>query len=538
MALTWAQCKAGVRANGSSCSDLALFDRGYFSYTSFTTSYIDWMVYTSIADGSYTDEWITLYVYVFGRKRNSASSQNDFKITYRALGQSYTSTVNAVLNPSSGKVRFLGSHEFSQISTNRNGLYNFGATIQGVLSTSEATGTWNAYKATNWTTTGTTAEVSAKTTSSLSLTMDGLTGGRNMYWYNNWYVKKSTAADYTNDQKTNWGLTSESSSITKKYDGLDPCTQYNLRFQYGVQNYDVSTADYTTQLLLPKLWTVSAYTNALVCSAPTVSNKEYNGSSQTGVSGGTGVSLGGTRSATNVGTYTATATPTASYNWTSTGVAQSSKQTKEYTWKITERSMSHCTVTVNTSEYTYDGTAKTPSVTVYDTDLGENLSTSDYSVTYSNNIDPGTATVTITGERNYTGSISGSFTINKAQGQLTSNVSSLSIKRGDTITITLDKHGSTGTITATVTPAQAINNNITVSVSGNTVTVKALAATESTINLVISMGADSYYTADSITIPVTIDSSFNIYVGIHEVTKIYLGNTEIKSVFVGTNPSN
>ena len=63
-----------------------------------------------------------------------------------------------------------------------------------------------------------------------------------------------------------------------------------------------------------KYWTTSAYTNALICSAPTVSNKEYNGSAQTGVSGGTGVSLGGTRSATNVGTYTATATPTASYN--------------------------------------------------------------------------------------------------------------------------------------------------------------------------------------------------------------------------------
>lgn len=67
--------------------------------------------------------------------------------------------------------------------------------------------------------------------------------------------------------------------------------------------------------------------------------------------------------------------------------------------------------------------------------------------------------------------------------------------------------------------------------------MNALAATESTMNLVISMGSNSYYTADSITIPITIENLFKIYVGTHEVTKIYLGNTEISSVFIGTKQS-
>lgn len=64
--------------------------------------------------------------------------------------------------------------------------------------------------------------------------------------------------------------------------------------------------------------------------------------------------------------------------------------------------------------YVYDGSAKTPSVTV--TDGNTVLGTNDYTVTYANNVNVGTntATVTVTGKGNYTGSVTKNFTIKES----------------------------------------------------------------------------------------------------------------------------
>ena len=74
--------------------------------------------------------------------------------------------------------------------------------------------------------------------------------------------------------------------------------------------------------------------------------------------------------------------------------------------------ISTCTATFGTTSYTYDGTAKTPTVTVKNGTTTLKNGT-DYTVSYSNNINSGTATVTITGKGNYTGTLSKTFTINK-----------------------------------------------------------------------------------------------------------------------------
>ena len=84
------------------------------------------------------------------------------------------------------------------------------------------------------------------------------------------------------------------------------------------------------------------------------------------------------------------------------------------------KAASSLTVTLGTTSYTYDGNAKTPAVTVKD---GSTTLTNDtdYTVSYSNNTNVGTATVTITmkGAYNsttkatYTGSTSTTFTINQ-----------------------------------------------------------------------------------------------------------------------------
>lgn len=61
--------------------------------------------------------------------------------------------------------------------------------------------------------------------------------------------------------------------------------------------------------------------------------------------------------------------------------------------------------------YSYDGTAKEPSVTVKDVD-GTTVASSNYSVSYANNVNPGTATVTVTfSGRMYSGELSETFEI-------------------------------------------------------------------------------------------------------------------------------
>lgn len=74
------------------------------------------------------------------------------------------------------------------------------------------------------------------------------------------------------------------------------------------------------------------------------------------------------------------------------------------------KSFSDCTVTLGASSYTYSGAEKKPSVTVKD---GSKLLTNgvDYTLTYSDNINAGTASVSVRGRGIYSGTISKSFTI-------------------------------------------------------------------------------------------------------------------------------
>lgn len=62
-------------------------------------------------------------------------------------------------------------------------------------------------------------------------------------------------------------------------------------------------------------------------------------------------------------------------------------------------------------EVTYNGTAQNPSVIVRSAANAPALSTSYYDVTYSNNTNAGTATVTITGKNGYAGTLTATFTI-------------------------------------------------------------------------------------------------------------------------------
>lgn len=96
---------------------------------------------------------------------------------------------------------------------------------------------------------------------------------------------------------------------------------------------------------------------------------------------------------------------------TITGIGDySGEVTKTFT--INRRNLSSFTATLSATSLTYNGVAKTPTASVKNGTLRLTAGT-DYSLSYSNNINSGTATVTINGIGNYKGSITKTFTINK-----------------------------------------------------------------------------------------------------------------------------
>ncbi len=85
---------------------------------------------------------------------------------------------------------------------------------------------------------------------------------------------------------------------------------------------------------------------------------------------------------------------------------------KTFTIKGIDISGQGFAVTLSESEYTYDGKAKEPAVTV--TKGTEKLTGADFTVKYENNVNPGTAKAIVTGAGIYTGSVAKEFTIKRS----------------------------------------------------------------------------------------------------------------------------
>ncbi|MCC8168751.1 MAG: BspA family leucine-rich repeat surface protein, partial [Clostridiales bacterium] len=123
--------------------------------------------------------------------------------------------------------------------------------------------------------------------------------------------------------------------------------------------------------------------------------------------------------------------------------------------------ISGATVTLGTTSYTYDGTAKTPTVSSVVCNEVKLTSGTDYTVSYSNNTNAGTATVTITGTGNYAGTATAKFTINKAAQTVTVSATSTSISVGGTSTVSGKTSGN-----GSITYASSNTSVATVSSSG------------------------------------------------------------------------
>ena len=124
---------------------------------------------------------------------------------------------------------------------------------------------------------------------------------------------------------------------------------------------------------------------------------------------------------TNAGTYTVKATVAESANYAAATV------TRNFT--IVPKAISKATVE-NIGEQEFTGRTITPTVTVKDGTVV--LTDADYSVAYANNIDAGTANVTITGKGNYTGSTSVKFTIAQAVAPVVVDDSGATVTAPDT----------------------------------------------------------------------------------------------------------
>ena len=134
-----------------------------------------------------------------------------------------------------------------------------------------------------------------------------------------------------------------------------------------------------------------------------------------------------TSAGTNAGTVTLTLTGIGNFKGENTGV----------TYIIEPKTLTADMLTITGTSFTYNGLVQTPAVTVRDGSTSLVLNTDYENVSYSNNVNAGTASVSVTGKGNYTGTANKDFTIGEAE--LTINGGTVAAKDYD------------GTIDATVT---------------------------------------------------------------------------------------
>ena len=187
--------------------------------------------------------------------------------------------------------------------------------------------------------------------------------------------------------------------------GTDFTTSYSNNVNVGTAIITVTgKGDYTgaTQT------TFAITTSIQSVNVPSPAKLTFNGSYQTAIASNSiyTVKNGG---GVNAGSYRSTLTlkDKTRYQWASTGKSDD----VDVTWSISAASIS--SAKASAASQTFSGQALSPSVTVKLDDRTLTNGT-DYTATYSNNVNAGTAKVTVTGKGNYTGTASGSFTISPA----------------------------------------------------------------------------------------------------------------------------
>ena len=206
----------------------------------------------------------------------------------------------------------------------------------------------------------------------------------------------------------------------------------------------------------------------------------------------------------NAGTATVTVTPKRDWIKGSTGC----------TFTIVPKDLSSAAVTPSDTILSYSGEGRTPSVTVKLNGKALTAGT-DYTTVYANNVNKGTATITVTGIGNYKGTATSSFTITAANGANTTATYPASVEyTGSQIKpeIKVSYNGIMLKENTDYTVSYGSNTSfgqgtITLTFKGNfegTVTKKFEITQRSAEHCVISYKTEHDYTGESITPPVTV----------------------------------
>ena len=155
---------------------------------------------------------------------------------------------------------------------------------------------------------------------------------------------------------------------------------------------------------------------------PTGKTLTYNAKAQTGVVAEEGYTLSG-MSATNAGSYTATAKLKSGYIWKDGTTAA-----KKISWKINKLAISKATMSgIAGKVYTGKAIAQNPFLKFAGTTLKKGT---DYKLSYKNNLKVGRASVTISGYGNFSGSVTKTFNINPKGASLKTPAA---LKKGMTV---------------------------------------------------------------------------------------------------------
>ena len=183
---------------------------------------------------------------------------------------------------------------------------------------------------------------------------------------------------------------------------------------------------------------------------------------------------------TAVSSYTAKVTGLDNTNYTLEGVENTTLN-----WEIVGASIADATVELSETTFTYNGSAQQPTVTVK---LGDKILTenTDYTVDYSDkSINAGEYTVTVTGTGNYSGTVTATYTINKADQAALSITSNGPATYGQNYTLTTSGGSGDGAVIFTVTDetgAATVNDNILTPTKAGSVTVTATKAGDNNYN--------------------------------------------------------
>lgn len=144
--------------------------------------------------------------------------------------------------------------------------------------------------------------------------------------------------------------------------------------------------------------------------------------------------------------------------------------------------------------YVYDGRAKCPNVTVKNNRVV--LSSSDYTVTYGKNIHAGTATVTVRGTGNYSGTITGTFQIQKADNRITATARYTKTAKSAIQSFRLNVSARAGSI-----KYQSNNKNVAVNSNGTVSIPKDFVGTA----VITATAGNSDYKSSSTKITITVN---------------------------------